>query len=62
MKWKLVYRPSVKYDLQKAIYYHKAISPDLAKDFLNRVKEAEKYILQNPFGMMLCTNKLECIT
>lgn len=50
MKWKLVYRPSVKHDLQKAIYYYKAISPDLAKDFLNRVREAEKYILQNLFG------------
>ena len=62
MKWKLVYRPSVKYDLQKAIYYYKAISPDLANDFLNRVKEAEKYILQNPFGDDVSTNKLECIT
>ena len=50
MKWMMVYRPSVKYDLQKAIYYYKAISPDLAKDFLNRVKESKKYILQNPFG------------
>ena len=46
----MVYRPSVKYDLQKAIYYYKAISLDLAKDFLNRVKESEKYISQNPFG------------
>lgn len=50
MKWKLVYRPFVKQDLQKAIHYYKVISPNLAKDFLNRIREAEEYILQNPFG------------
>jgi len=50
MKWKMVYRPFVKQDLQKAIQYYKVISPNLAKDFLNRVREAESYILQNPFG------------
>jgi plasmid stabilization system protein ParE len=50
MKWKMVYRPFVKHDLQKAIHYYKAISPNLAKDFLNRVREAEKHISQNPYG------------
>ena len=50
MNWKMVYRPFVKQDLHKAIHYYKAISPNLAKDFLNRVREAEKYILQNPYG------------
>lgn len=50
MKWKMVYRPFVKQDLQKAIHHYKVISPNLAKDFLNRVREAEKYISQNPFG------------
>jgi hypothetical protein len=50
MIWKLVYRPFVKQDLQKAIQYYKAISPNLAKDFLSRVREAEKYISQNPYG------------
>ena len=44
MNWKMVYRPFVKQDLHKAIHYYKAISPNLAKDFLNRVREAEKYI------------------
>lgn len=46
----MVYRPFVKQDLQKAIHYYKVISPNLAKDFLNRVREAENYILQNPYG------------
>jgi mRNA-degrading endonuclease RelE of RelBE toxin-antitoxin system len=50
MIWKLVYRPFVKQDLQKAIQYYQVISPNLAKDFLNRVREAEKYISQNPYG------------
>jgi plasmid stabilization system protein ParE len=50
MKWKMVYRPFVKQDLQKAIHYYKLISPNLAKDFLHRVREAERYILQNPYG------------
>ena len=50
MKWKMVYRPFVKQDLQKAIHYYKVISPHLAKDFLHRVREAERYILQNPYG------------
>jgi plasmid stabilization system protein ParE len=46
----MVYRPFVKHDLQKAIHYYKAISTNLAKDFLNRVREAEKHISQNPYG------------
>ncbi len=50
MIWKLVYRPFVKQDLQKAIQYYKLISPNLAKSFLIRVREAEKYISQNPYG------------
>lgn len=46
----MVYIPFVKKDLQKAIHYYNVISLNLAKDFLIRVREAEKYISQNPFG------------
>ena len=35
MKYKFVYRPFVKQDLQNATNYYKAISPNLAKDFLD---------------------------
>lgn len=50
MKYKFVYRPFVKEDLQKATAYYKAISSNLAKDFLFRIKEAKKYIALNPEG------------
>lgn len=50
MTFKFVYRPFAKQDLQNAIKYYKAISPRLAKDFVCRIKEAKKYIKQNPLG------------
>lgn len=50
MKLKLIYRPLVKQDLQNAVNYYKNISPNLAKDFLYRVREAKKYIALNPQG------------
>lgn len=48
MKYKIVYRPFVKDDLQNAVNYYKNISPKLAKEFLFRVKEAKNYIFSNP--------------
>lgn len=50
MKFKFVYRPFVKEDLQKATAYYKTISPNLAKDFLYRIREAKKYIALNTEG------------
>jgi plasmid stabilization system protein ParE len=50
MKYKFVYRPFVQQDLQNAIKYYKDISPRLAKEFVSRVREAKKYIEQNPLG------------
>lgn len=50
MKYKFVYRPYAKEDLQNATNYYKAISPNLAKDFLLRIREATKYIALNPEG------------
>lgn len=48
MKYKIVYRPFVKEDLQNAVNYYKNISPKLAKEFLFRIKEAKNYIVNNP--------------
>jgi hypothetical protein len=45
MKYKIVYRPFVKDDLQNAVNYYKNISPKLAKEFLFRVKEAKTIFL-----------------
>lgn len=50
MRYKFVYRPFVKQDLQNAINYYRAISSNLAKDFLYRIREAKKYIAINPKG------------
>jgi hypothetical protein len=50
MKFKFVYRPPVKQDLQNAKNYYKDISPKLAKDFLFRIREAKKHISLNIQG------------
>lgn len=50
MKFKFIYSPLVKQDLQNAVNYYKDISINLAKDFLFRVREAKKYIALNPYG------------
>jgi plasmid stabilization system protein ParE len=50
MKYTFVYRPYAKEDLHNATNYYKAISPNLAKDFLFRIREAKIYIALNPEG------------
>ena len=50
MSYKIVNRPSVRTDLLNAIDYYKAISPDLARQFLSRIREAREYIFQYPTG------------
>ena len=50
MKYKFVYRPFVKLDLQEATTYYKDISLNLAKDSLFRIREAKKYIALNVEG------------
>lgn len=37
---KIVYRPLVRTDLIDAVSYYKVINPNLAKQFLARIKEA----------------------
>nr|WP_315197916.1 type II toxin-antitoxin system RelE/ParE family toxin [uncultured Flavobacterium sp.] len=50
MKYRFVYRPFVQQDLQNVIKYYKDISPRLAKEFVSRIREAKKFIEQNPMG------------
>jgi len=45
---KIVYRPFVRTDLIEAVSYYKAINPNLAKQFLARIKEALAAIEKNP--------------
>lgn len=50
MKYKIVNSPSVKTDVEKAVYYYRNISPVLAKQFIERIREAKIYIEQIPLG------------
>jgi len=50
MRYKVINRPFVRQDIQEAIDYYKNISPELAAKFLSRIREAVRYIRQNPFG------------
>ena len=58
MKYKIVYRPDVKHDLQSATNYCKDISPKLAKDFLFRIREAKNFIASNPEGNDIMYNEI----
>lgn len=48
MNFKIVHRPAVKADIIEAADYYKKISPKLAKQFLDRLREARVYIGKNP--------------
>lgn len=50
MKYQIVSRPHVNSDILNAIDYYKKISPDLAKQFLFRIREAKDYISQYPLA------------
>lgn len=50
MKYKVIYIPIAKVDLENAIKYYKGISSKLAKDFIFRISEGKSYISQNPYG------------
>ncbi len=53
MKYKISHRPEVKSDIIKAVDYYKNINPELAKEFLYRIREAKEYIIQVPFGFQI---------
>ena len=56
MIYNLTYRPRVKWDIQDAFDYYKAISPKLAEQFLFRVKEGTNQIIRNPVGFQIKYN------
>ena len=53
MSYIFVNRPAVRDDLSSAINYYKKISPELAKQFLHRVREAKEYIALYPLGFQI---------
>ena len=53
MKYSFKNRSLVEADLIIAIEHYKEINPELAKEFLLRIREAKKYIAQTPLGFQL---------
>lgn len=53
MNYSFVIRPAVKADIIKAADYYKDINPELAKQFLYRVREAKAYIARSPLGFQI---------
>jgi hypothetical protein len=50
MTYQIVNRPGMKSDILNAIEHYKNISPDLANQFLSRIREAKDYISLYPFA------------
>jgi len=53
MSYVIVNRPSVKNDIVHATNYYKKINPELAKQFLYRIREAKTYIARSPLGFQV---------
>ena len=61
MSFVFVNRPAVKVDLISAIDYYKNISPELAKRFLFRIREAKVYIAQSPLSFEIKYNNVRTL-
>jgi hypothetical protein len=61
VKYTFVNNPAVKVDIIEAISYYKSISPELAKQFLFRLKEAKIYVARSPFGFQIKYNQVRIL-
>jgi len=53
MSYSFVNRPAVRTDIIEATDYYKKINPELAKQFLFRIREAKAYIARSPLGFQI---------
>ena len=53
MSYTFVNRPAVRIDITNATDYYKNINPELAKQFLFRIREAKAYIERSPLGFQV---------
>lgn len=53
MSYSCVNRSVVKIDINNAIDYYKNINPELARQFLFRLREAKTYIARSPLGFQI---------
>ena len=56
MSYSFVHRPAVRIDIINATDYYKNINPELAKQFLFRIREAKEYIARSPLGFQVKYN------
>ena len=61
MTYSFVNRPVVKVDIIEAVDYYKNINPELAKQFLFRIREAKAYIARSPFGFQIKYNTVRTL-
>ncbi len=53
MSYSFVNKPLVKADIIHAVDYYTNINPELAKQFLFRIREAKAYIARSPLGFQI---------
>jgi len=53
MSYSFVNRPAVRTDIIEATDYYKKINPELAKQFLYRIREAKIHIARSPMGFQI---------
>lgn len=61
MSYSFVHRPSVRFDIIDATDYYKNINPELAKQFLIRIREAKIYIARSPLNFQVKYNKVRTL-
>lgn len=61
MSYSFVNRPAVRLDIINATKYYKNINPELAKQFLFRIREAKAYIARSPLGFQIMYNQVRTL-
>lgn len=61
MSYSFINRPSVRFDIIEAVGYYKKINPEIAKQFLFRIREAKAYIARTPHGFQIKYNKVRTL-
>lgn len=61
MSYSFVNRPAVRVDIIDATTRYKKINPDLAVQFLFRIREAKAYITRSPLGFQVKYNNVRTL-
>lgn len=61
MSYIVVDIPSVKIDIREAVNYYKKINPQLARQFLHRLREARTHISLTPLGFQIKYNTVRTL-